>query len=174
MSLQPFNGKYIVPENVHPLIAGVLTVMHERHGDMLDLIDGLPPDALQWTPGLRMSSLAGLTRHIMDVWVSTVRVAAGDLPGWHGENGAFLDATDNTLTLIACISEGDAYCKHVLPTLPAARLFAHWPGDAARTIGMSLIEEGDHSAMHYGHMQITRHLYEQAHPEFASRYVHWQ
>jgi len=169
-----FDREYTVPETVHPLMAGMLTVTHDRHADMLDLIGGLPPDALHWTPGPSMSSLAGLTRHIMDVWVSTARVAAGDLPAWHGENGALLDATDDAPTLIACITERDAYCKRVLPTLPAARLFACWPGDATRTIGRSLIEEGDHSAMHYGQMQLTRHLYEQAHPEFASRYVHWQ
>ncbi len=64
---------YTVPPGVHPLMAGLLTVMHTRPVDMLDLIDGLPSDALLWRPGPQMSSLAGLVRHVMDVSVSAAR-----------------------------------------------------------------------------------------------------
>lgn len=172
--MEDFDRDYTPPEAVHPLMAGLLTTMHERHVDMRDLVRDLPPDALVWTPGPQTSALSGLVRHVMDVWVSTVRVAASELPAWHGENGALLDATDDAPALVACIAAGDALSKRLLPALTDARLREPWPGSDDRSIGMALIEESDHSTLHYGHMQITRHLYEQTYPAFVSGYNHWR
>lgn len=169
-----FDPDYTPPGAVHPLMAGLLTTMHERHADMLALVHDVPPDALVWTPGPQMSTLAGLVRHLMDVWLSTVRVAAGELPAWHGENGALLDATDDAPALVACIIAGDSRSKRLLPALTDARLHDRWPGSDTRSIGMALIEEGDHATLHYGQMQLTRHLYEHAHPAFAGTYAHWR
>lgn len=75
-----------------------------------------------------------------------------------GENGALLDRGGDAPTLLACIAAGDALGKRLLPALTEARLREPWPGDDARSIGMALIEEGDHAALHHGQMQLTRHL----------------
>jgi hypothetical protein len=67
----------------------------------------------------------------------------------------------------------DLALKHALESVSPARLDAMQPG-GERTVGSMLVEDLDHSAMHYGQVQLTRHLYELAHPELASTYQHWR
>jgi hypothetical protein len=171
--MNPLPEGYHAPEHVHPLLAGILTTTHERHVDMIDLIRDLPDDALSWRPGPEMSSLAGLIRHMMDDETEFVRSLAGMPNGWPGTNGEWMDATSAATELVALIVDGDALLKDLYPTLTEEQLRQPHP-KSGTPIGQELVEMADHSGMHYGHMQMTRHLYEQAHPDFASHYQHWR
>jgi len=140
---------------------------------MIHLVRDLPDNALSWRPGPQMSSLAGLVRHMMDDETEFVRSLA-ELPnGWPGKNGEYIDATGSADALVALIHAGDGLLKQVYTALDEPRLRNRHPSTGT-PIGEELIELADHHAMHYGQMQITRHLYEQAHPEFASQYEHWR
>jgi hypothetical protein len=169
----PLTTGYDAPEGVHPLLAGILTTTHERHVDMIDLIRDLPDDALSWQPGPQMSSLAGLVRHMVDDEIEFVRSLAAMPNGWPGMNGEWMDATGTATELVALIADSDALLKHVYQTLTKEQLRQPHPASGA-PIGQELVEMADHSGMHYGHMQITRHLFELAHPDFASHYQHWR
>lgn len=164
---------YTPPADIEPLVAGLLTTLHERHVDMADLVGGLPAGALDWRPGPEMNSLAGLALHILEDEEFVARVAAGESLSWHGENGSSLELTADEARVVAAIEAVDALLKQVLPGLPAARYGDTQPGED-RTIGSALIEEFDHSAMHYGQMQLTRHLFELAHPRAPTTYKHWR
>ncbi len=164
---------YTPPERAPPLLAGMLGVTHERHYDMMRLVRDLPHDALLWRPGSRMSSLAGLVRHIMDDDVRCARRAAGETVADVG-NGAFMDATDDAPTLVACIVEGDALVKRLLEPLTPAHLAERRGSQADSPVaGRIIADMVDHNAMHWGQMQLTRHLWEHAHPDFRGAYEHW-
>jgi hypothetical protein len=169
----PLPEEYRAPERVTPLLAGILTTTHERHVDMINLIRDLPDDALTWRPGPAMSSLAGLVRHVMDDETQFVRSVAGMPNGWPGSNGKWMDAAGTAAELVALIADGDALLKAVYPGLSAAQMRLPHPA-IGTPIGQELVQAADHCAMHYGHMQITRHLYELAHPDFVSGYHHWR
>lgn len=169
----PLTAGYHAPDGMHPLLAGILTTTHERHVDMIDLIRDLPDGALSWRPGPQMSSLAGIVRHMMDDETEFVRSLAEMPNGWPGVNGEWMDTTGTAAELVALIADGDALLKRMYPILTDEHLRQPHPASGT-PIGQELIEMADHSGMHYGHMQITRHLYELAHPDFASQYQHWR
>lgn len=171
--INPLAGQYSAPDAAHPLLAGILATTHERHVDMVNLVRDLPDDALRWTPGPQMSPLGGLVRHVMDDETEFVRSLAGMPNGWPGANGEYLDTSGTAAALVTLIVEGDALLKRVYPTLTEDQLRAAHPASGT-VIGQELVEMADHTGMHYGQMQITRHLYELAHPEFVSRYRHWR
>lgn len=165
--------KYEPPTGISPLILGILTTTHERHLDMLALVRDLPANALAWRPGQEMSSLSGLVRHMMDDETEFIHSIVGMESGWPGTNGEFMDATDEADILMACIVEGDTLFKKVYITLTDDHLLRPHPKSGG-LIGRELIEVTDHAAMHYGQMQLTRHLWAVAHPEFSSAYEHWR
>ena len=39
--------------------------------------------------------------------------------------------------------------------------------------GELIAKAATHTTMHWGHMQMTRQLWEQAHPEFVGSYAPW-
>src|SRR5687768_3473622 len=46
-----FDPDYTAPEGLPALVRGLLTVAHERHMDLIALVQGLPSGGLKWTPG---------------------------------------------------------------------------------------------------------------------------
>jgi hypothetical protein len=171
--LNPLPDAWRDPEGMHPLLAGILTTTHARHVDMIQLVRDLPDDALMWRLGPQMSSLAGLVLHMMDDETEFVRSLAGMPNGWPGTNGEYLDAIGSADALVSLIRVGDGLLKQVYTALDEPLLRERHPATGAPN-GEELIELADHHAMHYGQMQITRHLYEQSHPEFATQYQHWR
>ncbi len=164
---------YAAPPGTPPLLAGLLGTMHERHFDMLNLVSGLPAGALFWAPGPEMTCVAGLAAHILEVEVFAGRVAAGENLHWEGGNGPPPHGEDEAAALAAAIVEADHFLKGVLGRLTGDALSRPLPGED-RSAGAAIVEEFDHAAMHYGQMQITRHLWEAAHPGFEPTYTHWR
>jgi len=165
--------EYEPPAGVPPLLRGLLTTTHERHADMGNLVAGLPDEALNWRPFADAASLAGLALHILDVEDYLANLALGSPREWDGENGSRMDEVATAEGVAAELERVDAALKAALSVVPAERLAALQPG-GERTIAEALIEDLDHSAMHYGHMQLTRHAWEAAHPGAGSGYVHWR
>lgn len=158
---------------LHPLLRGLLTAGRERHEDMANLVRGLPDGAFDWRPAPEAPSIAGLVLHIADVEAFIARVAGGSGEVWQGVNGSRMDEQAGEAALIAAIAAVDAAIAGVLSSLSPGRLSEPQPGEE-RTIGEMLVEDLDHSAMHYGQLQLTRHLWEAAHPQWPSDYVHWR
>lgn len=168
-----FDPDYSAPEGLPALLTGLLTTTHERHMDLVALVSDLPPGALSWTPGPAAAHISGLVMHILEVEEYLARVASGQQVEWAGTNGWSMDLELEAAALTARIAEVDAHLKAALEAVPDDRLQGPEPA-SARTVGSMLVEDLDHSAMHYGQVQLTRHLYELAHPEFRSKYEHWR
>lgn len=140
---------------------------------MLALISDLPDGGLEWQAGDSMASIAGIASHILLVEDYALHAVSGaSLTGWSGTNGQDMDRRANELELRSRILELDGRAKGFLCEVSEQALLARHDGNG-RTVFDVLVEEMDHAAMHYGHMQLARQLYEQAHPEFVSEYKHW-
>jgi hypothetical protein len=167
------DSSYVPPETLPPLVRGLLTTTRERHVDMANLVAGLPAGALEWQPFDDAASLAGLALHILDVEEYLAALANGAAVEWTGENGSRMQERATEAELLAEIERIDSLLISALGSVDAERLGALQPGES-RTVGEALVEDLDHSAMHYGHMQLTRHSWEAAHPDAAPTYSHWR
>lgn len=168
-----FDPDYTAPEGLPALLSGLLTTAHERHMDLIALVAGLPAEALASSPGPQAAHISGLVMHILEVEEYLAAVASGQDVEWSGTNGSSMEIAVESSDLIGRITIVDSRLKDALATIPPERLDIIQPG-GDRTIGSMLVEDLDHAAMHYGQVQLTRHLYELAHPEFASSYQHWR
>ncbi len=163
---------YTPPQGQHPLLRGLLTTAHDRHVDMADLVTGLPEGALDWQPAPDAPSLAGLVTHILHVERSMALEAATGNESWEHADGHGTDARGDEASLLALIDDADAVIKRAIESLDDSVLVRVTQPDD-RTVGSGLLEEFDHSSMHYGQMQLTRLLWEHAHPEHPRTYEHW-
>ena len=57
------DGRYNFPQIMHEFFVSYLSLLTERHEDMAQVIDGLAPEALAWSPGAGMNSLQILVVH---------------------------------------------------------------------------------------------------------------
>ncbi len=168
---------YQVPDGTLPLLSGILVAMDFAHRNMCAIVADLPPDALSWKPGNAMSSLAGIIVHTMAGEVYGYRRAAGEAVEWDdAADDKLWESNVDSARAIACITEGDAVMKRILPTMTVARMNAQltaWGQETTQSSGELIADAATHTAMHWGHMQMTRQLWEQAHPEFVGTYTRW-
>ena len=148
-----------------PAARALLSITQDRHRDMTNLVRGLPGQGLRWVPADGASTLAGLTLHILDVERYLTALVTGEDIGWTGEIGTRIHETAAEHELVATIEARDEELREALAQLDADR-WSSLAGD--------LLEDLDHVAVHLGQMQLTRNLYEAAHPEAAGAYQHWR
>ncbi len=174
--------RYEAPAGTLPLLAGILQWMDFTHRNMTEIIADLPDAALTWHPADAMSSLAGIICHTMYCETYAIRRAAGEDVAYDGEydDAEHDDATwhceEDREQLIARIADSDAVMKRILPIMTVAGMeqrFPAWGADSMVSGGELIAKAAIHTGMHWGHMQITRQLWEQAHPEFVGSYTPW-
>jgi len=134
------------------------------HASMADAIDGLPKEALDWVAGSDMNSLGVLVVHVTGserYWIGDVvgrdpsgrdREAEFRARGWDGER------------LRERLADTLAHSRGVLETLTVDDLegLRTSPRDERELrVAWSLAHALEHSALHLGHMQICRQLWDQ-------------
>ena len=67
----------------------------------------------------------------------------------------------------------EARMRAMFASIDDARLEASAPG-GGQTLGQALLEDLDHCAIHHGQAQLTRNLWEAAHPDAPKTYEHWR
>ena len=150
---------------MHPFYADYLERLEFLHAEIGKMLDGLPPEALDWQPGPEMNSLAVLAVHTAGAeryWIGDV--AGLDLSDRHRDaefQTRGLDAAElqrrlaNVLEHSRGVLEGlaldDLAAEHVSPR----------DKDRKFTVAWALLHALEHAASHLGHMQITRQLWEQ-------------
>lgn len=154
-----------MPDRTVNAVAQVLiATMDDRHKDMAALLTGLLDGGLDWAPAADGNSLADLARHILNIEGHVRRELSGGDLAWSGANGTQIDAPSDAGVLSDLLEEVGQELRLVLAGVPAQN-------SAALVVAF---EEFDHCALHYGQMQLTRHLWEAANPGVASRYEHWR
>lgn len=133
------------------------------HRQAEKLIADLPPDALNWPPMPGMNSIAVLVVHLTGAeryWIGDV--AAGD-PHERDRDAEF-EVTDlDAETLIARLRASDEYIASAVNAFSLDDLSAERvsPRDGGSfTVAWALLHALEHTAMHVGHIQMTRQILE--------------
>ena len=149
--------------NMEPLFEEFLDRLHYLHADCVSAIDGLPQDALDWVPGPEMNSMCVLIVHL----TGAERYWIGDVVGTDKSDRVrekeFQAQGMDTSALEKRLSDTTAYARGVLDrlTIHDLDLTRISPRDGKEfTIGWALAHALEHTALHVGHIQITRQLWE--------------
>ena len=149
-----------------PLLESYLNCLQSLHADLQHAMDGLSQDALDWSPGADMNSIAVLAAHIagsMRYWIGDV---AGQDRSARDRDAEFrtkeVDAAALAARLDAALNHSQTVLeKLALPDLEANRIA---PRDGKEyTVAWALVHALEHTATHVGHIQITRQLWDHAH-----------
>jgi uncharacterized damage-inducible protein DinB len=149
---------------MQPFFTDYINNLQEHHNEIRTAIKGLSPEALDWMPGAEINSLSVLVTHLSGAeryWIGDV--IAGD-PKARDREAEFRVKGASEQDLIRRLSDNEAYFQKALeplalPELEASRISPR--NGQSVTVGWVLCYVLKHTALHVGHMQITRQLWEQ-------------
>jgi len=146
------------------ILEAYLERIQALHADMERAIEGLPQAALDWVPGPDVNSLCVLVVHAAGAeryWIGDV---VGRDPSGRDRAAEFRARGLNEAVLKRCLDATLDHSRGVLEGLTAQDLeeLRVSPRDGRRfTVAWSLAHALEHTAIHLGHMQIVRQLWDQ-------------
>jgi uncharacterized damage-inducible protein DinB len=153
---------------MHPFLQDYLLRLSDLHQEILEAIEGIPSEALDWTPlqktSNEMNSINVLVTHLCAAeryWIGDV--ACGD-PSGRVRAQEFQVSGMDAASLAEKIDRATRYAQSALETISIEDLALD--GNSPRhgrtfTIGWALLHALEHSAIHLGHIQITRQLWDE-------------
>lgn len=146
----------------------LMTTVEDRlvalHESMARALQDLPSEALDWVPGEDMNSLAVLAAHTAGsqrYWIGDV---AGQEPSDRVRGDEFRTADVSASELQALLDAALAHSRTVLARLRSDELDESRESpmhDRPFTVGWALMHALEHTAVHTGHMELTRQLWDQ-------------
>jgi uncharacterized damage-inducible protein DinB len=136
---------------------------HELHTDLLQTIDGLPQEALDWMPGNDMNSINALVAHLTGAERFLIGMVVDEAP-IRDREAEFKTQGLNINELKALITGTDEIVQKVLMRIKLDDLNSkHINPRNQKTIttAWGILHALEHTAIHSGHLQITRQLWEQ-------------
>lgn len=127
-------------------------------------VEGLPPEALDWKPAADMNSVAVLLAHT----AGALRYWVGDVAGGRSSGRVRADefetrdveVSDMLSRLRAAVDFSRDVLAEIDPTSLGEIRIAGQKSEE-RTVAWSLLHGLEHTAIHTGHIQITRQLWDQ-------------
>ena len=147
-----------------PILEDYSERLQELHADIVRTIEALPVAALDWVPGQGMNSLAVMAVHVAGAeryWIADV---AGQVPSGRDRDAEFRTRGMDAQALESFLAEAFSHSWAVLEGLTLEDLEATRvsPRDGHTfTVAWCLAHALEHTALHLGHMQITRQSWEQ-------------
>ena len=138
---------------------------HELHDDLIKTVEGLPAEALDFIPGKEMNPITVLVVHLLGAeryWVGVALDEASDRNREAEFKTTGLTADD----LIGRINAQEDYIRNALGRLSLADLGSMHispRNKKSMSAGWCILHALEHSALHLGHAQIGRQLWEQRH-----------
>ena len=149
---------------MHTYFADYFGLLQGCHNDIHKALDGLPPEALDWSPGKDMNSISVLVIHLTGAerfWIGDV---AAQEPSDRNRDAEFevkglgvdllKKRLDDTLSYASTALE-----KFTLQELELPRRSPRTDRDF--TVGWALLHALEHSTLHLGQIQLMRQLWEQ-------------
>ena len=139
-------------------------LLEERHNEILGAIEGLPPAALDWSPGADMNSINVLVFHLTGAeryWIGNV--AAQD-PKERDRNAEFRVHGVEMDVLKKRLADNLEYAQQALSNFTSQDLETERISgrDERRfTVAWALLHALEHTTLHLGQIQLTRQLWEQ-------------
>ncbi|HXF64566.1 MAG TPA: DinB family protein [Caldilineaceae bacterium] len=152
---------------MEPFYAALYERLSDVHAELERCLDGAPPEALDWSPGPEMNSLAVLAAHVAGAeryWIGDV---VGGEPSNRVREREFETAGQTAAALKERLAQSLAHSRSVLERLTHADLGREVYSSrhqSAYSLAYALLHALDHSAEHMGHMQMVRQLWEQRNP----------
>lgn len=154
---------------MEPIFQDYLERLIDLHRGILDTIEGLSPEALDWTPLQKtsgdMNSINVLVVHLCGAeryWIGDV--ACGDISG-RVRAEEFQVSGMNANFLTEKINAATEYAQMALEKLTIDDLAKDGtsPRDGRNyTVGWALLHALEHTAIHLGHIQITRQMWDES------------
>ena len=148
---------------MQPFYADYLNNLEELHKDILKTISGLPQEAFDWTPFSGGNSLSVLIVHLIGAeryWFSDF--VAG-VPSERDRESEFKVKNLKLEELSARLQESRSFTAQVLENLDLDDLATKQPSfrsDHEVSVAWALEHALKHTAIHLGHIQITRQLWD--------------
>ena len=147
-----------------PALEAYYDRLSKSHAELQKCVAGLPQEALDWSPGADMNSLAVLITHVAGAeryWIGDV---VGRDPSNRQREVEFRAHGEDERALIARLEEVLIYSRMILerltlPDLEAERTTSR--EEPPVTVLWCLAHALEHAALHLGHAQITRQLWDQ-------------
>jgi len=148
---------------VNSFYADYLLSLKEIHDDICNAIKGLLPEELDWSSGTEMNSLTVLVVHLIGAeryWIGDV--VLGESSG-RDRDLEFMVRGLSEADLVSRLEEIEMYLQKALEALS---LQEHQekrisPRNGREvTVGWALCHALKHSALHSGHIQLTRQMWE--------------
>lgn len=149
-----------------PEVAGYLNMIEDLRNQVIELIEDLPAEALNWRPiegegDHATNSLGVMASHVAGAehfWIAEV---IGQWPKTRVRDEEFVTVVDGPAPLLEKLRVTGVETREVLPNLTAADLEeTREAWDRTVSVRWSLLHVIDHTALHLGHMQITYQLWQ--------------
>jgi uncharacterized damage-inducible protein DinB len=143
----------------------VLSAVQERlevmHEDLDNALAGLSTEALDWSPGDGMNSIAVLAAHVAGSERYWIGELVGGEPSGRVRDAEFRTQGVDEARLRASLAKSLEHSQTVLARLTeqdfeSVHYNAHW--DREITTALCLAHVLEHTGLHLGHMQVTRDL----------------
>ena len=137
---------------------GLLEGLQRRlHTDVRDL----PAEAMDWSPGPQMNSVAVLLAHIVGLLHEGMAIALGDPPG-RVRAQEFQTRDVVSAEMLRRLDAVIDYARDALPRLGLEDLDKERDDDDGPiSCGMALLHALEHAYLHLGHLQITCQMWRQ-------------
>jgi uncharacterized damage-inducible protein DinB len=145
---------------MYQLINDYLKLLAKLHADFEKCLEGMTVEGLDWTPGRDMNSLCVLVVHVVGsarYWVGDVAAGIDSKRNRDAEFQArSLDAAQLKAFLIANREFIQSVLEKLTPDDLVISRFGH-----QETAGEAILHALEHTALHVGHAQLTRQLWDQ-------------
>jgi uncharacterized damage-inducible protein DinB len=138
--------------------------LHDLHKDIRSAIEGLPQEALDWVPLNDANSIGAIIVHIAGsarYWIGDV---AMEEPSNRDRDAEFRTKGLDETALLSRLESNEAYAQSVLGLLTVESLSQKRrpPNrDNTYSVGWALLHALEHTALHAGHIQIQRQMWDQ-------------
>jgi uncharacterized damage-inducible protein DinB len=141
-----------------------LALLDSCHNGILGALEGLPVEALDWSPGPEMNSLSVLVFHTTGserYWIGDV---AMDEFSNRDRAAEFAVRAVTQEVLKKRLDDASAYAREALGRLSLEDLEGSRMDkshDRTVTVAWALLHALEHASVHLGHIQLTRDLWKQ-------------
>lgn len=137
--------------------------LEAQHNTIKMVLEGLTPSALDWQPGPQMNSIGVLVVHVAGAeryWIGDVAVQE---PSGRDRAAEFETEGLAAEVLSERLDNSLGYVRTALAGLTTAELGESRRSsrhDGSFTVAWSLLHALDHTAVHTGHIEVTRQVWE--------------
>jgi uncharacterized damage-inducible protein DinB len=141
-----------------------INILQACHNEIMEVLAGLPSEALDWTPGPDMNSLSVIVTHLTGAeryWIGDV---AAQEPSGRDRDAEFKVYGLDMAFLEKRLGDNLEYARNVVSRFSLEDLAATRKardGESV-TVAWALLHALEHSALHQGQIELTRQLWEQA------------